>query len=245
VHHHTVYPPLDTLKPVAPDVWIVDSGPMRALGLEIPLRMSVVRLADGGMWLHSPTPLADNLRREIEGQGPIRHLVAPNIAHWMFLKDWKAACPDATSWAAPGLRQRSQVKKSGVVLDRDLTATAPPEWADEIDQAVVPGGFGVNEVGFFHRATRTLFLTDLVQNFEPEKVQPLARPLLQATGSMAPDGKAPFHLRLAINARRDAAAAVVRQMIAWGPERVIFTHGRWFENNGTEELRRSFRWLTR
>ena len=243
MHHHVTYPPLDTLKRVADDVWIVDSGPLHALGLAVPLRMSVVRLQSGGMWLHSPTPYNTGLQREITQLAPIGHLVAPNIAHWMYMKDWKAACPDAITWAAPGLRERAQVRKSGLVLDRDLTDTVPPEWADEFDQVVVPGGFGVHEVAFFHRPSRTLFLTDLIQNFEARKVQPLARPLVRMTGAMAPDGKAPMHFRFAINARRDLAAAAARKMIGWAPERVIFTHGRWFESDGTAQLRHSLRWL--
>jgi hypothetical protein len=32
-------------------------------------------------------------------------------------------------------------------------------------------------------------------------------------------------------------------MIAWDPERIILAHGRWYERNGTAELKRAFRWL--
>ena len=42
---------------------------------------------------------------------------------------------------------------------------------------------------------------------------------------------------------RDAARASVERMIAWGPERVILAHGRWYPENGVAELRRAFRWL--
>ena len=79
------YPPLDVLKPVADNLWIVDSGPQEAMGLSLPVRMTVVRLGSGDVWLHSPTRYNAELRREIETLGPIRHLVAPNIAHWTHL----------------------------------------------------------------------------------------------------------------------------------------------------------------
>jgi hypothetical protein len=50
------YPPLDTLKPVTKDVWIVDSGPMTAMGfVPLPIRMTVVHLNNGSLLLHSPT----------------------------------------------------------------------------------------------------------------------------------------------------------------------------------------------
>ena len=44
----STYPPLDTLKPVADGVWIVDSGPLRVFGgIPLPVRMAVVRLRGG------------------------------------------------------------------------------------------------------------------------------------------------------------------------------------------------------
>jgi Domain of unknown function (DUF4336) len=240
----TVYPPLDVLKPVAPDIWTVDSGPLDAMGLAIPVRMTVVRLKSGDLWLHSPTRYDEGLGLELRRIGTIRHLVAPNVAHWSFLKDWQARCPGVVTWAAPGLRHRSQVKKSGVALDHDLGPSAPEAWAHDIEQAVVPGGFGVNEVAFLHCSTSTLVLTDLIQNFEPEKISPLVRPLVRLAGAMAPDGKAPVHLRFAINRKRDAAAAAARKLVGWAPERVIFAHGLWFNLDGATQLQRALRWLT-
>jgi hypothetical protein len=32
-------------------------------------------------------------------------------------------------------------------------------------------------------------------------------------------------------------------VLAWEPEKVIVAHGRWYERDGTKELRRAFRWL--
>jgi hypothetical protein len=243
VNINAVYLPLDTLKPVARDIWIVDSGPLHAMGIAIPVRMTVVRLTSGEIWLHSPTRYDSRLKSEIEQLGPIRHLVAPNVAHWSFLKDWQAYCAGSVTWAAPGLRQRSQVRQSGVVLDHDLGPSPPNAWARDIDQLIVPGGFGVNEVGFLHRSTSTLVLTDLIENFEADKVNPFVRPLVRLAGVMAPDGKAPIHLRFAINRKREEAAAAAQRLVGWAPERVIFAHGRWFDYDGTTQLRRSLRWL--
>ena len=97
----TTYPPLDVLKPVAQDLWVVDSGPMRAMGvIPIPVRMTVARLKNGELLLHSPTRHTGGLQRALEGFGPIRHLVAPNIVHWTFLKQWQRQLPTPS----PGLR---------------------------------------------------------------------------------------------------------------------------------------------
>jgi hypothetical protein len=237
------YPPVDVLKPVTENVWIVDSGPQQALGLSLPVRMTVVRLNSGEVWLHSPTRFNPELRREIEVIGPIRHIVAPNAAHWTHVKEWQSACPAAIVSAAPGLRDRAQVKAAGLRLDRDLADAPPPEWAHEFEQTIIPGGAGFREVAFFHRPTRTLILTDLIQNLEPRRLPLGTRLFARATGVQAPDGKAPAYLRLVVRLRRREARRAVNQLIARAPARVIFSHGRWFEREGTEQLRRAFRWL--
>jgi hypothetical protein len=126
-------------------------------------------------------------------------LVAPNVAHWCFMRDWQQHCSGIITSAVPGLRERLQVRKTGLILDRALGHSPPEGWAREVDQLVVQAGFGVNEIVFLHKPTRTLVLTDLVENFQPDKVGLLLRPLVRLAGAMAPDGKAPAHLRFAIN----------------------------------------------
>jgi hypothetical protein len=238
-----MYPPLDTLKPVAENVWIVDSGPLGSW-MRLPIRMTVVRLEPGALWLHSPTRLAPSLRMEIDALGRVGHLVAPNSAHWMHLQAWQRAYPDAATWAAPGLRERKAVKNSGVRLDVDLSDRPPDAWADEIDQVVVPGGAGFREVVFLHRPSRTLVLTDLIDNLEGDRLPMHTRLLAGMAGALAPNGKAPVYLRMVVNFRRRDAAAAAARVVAWEPERVIFAHGRWFDREAAARLRRSLSWLT-
>lgn len=241
----STYPPLDVPKPVAEDVWIVDSGPLRVLGLPLPVRMTVIRLRNGEVLLHSPTRFTESLKGEIEAIGPIRHLVGPNVAHWSFLKEWQGRCPQAVTYAAPGLRQRPAVRKAEVRLDHDLTGSDPSPWPRDVEQDLVPGGAGFAEVALFHEASRTLVLTDLVVNLEAEKVPFLVRPLARLLGVVAPNGKGPAYLRLIVRRRRREAAFAVSRLLAKNPERVIFAHGRWFDQDGTAALRRSMRWLLR
>ena len=49
------YEPLNTLKPIATDVWVVDGPKVRFYGMLFTTRMTVVRLQNGDIWLHSPT----------------------------------------------------------------------------------------------------------------------------------------------------------------------------------------------
>jgi pimeloyl-ACP methyl ester carboxylesterase len=241
-HTQATYPPLDVPKAVAEDVWIVDSGPINAMGLKLPVRMTIFRLKDGDLLLHSPTPFSAEVATAIDALGQVRHLVAPNIAHWTFLADWQRAYPDATTWAAPGLRDRAQVRASTVRVDAELGETAPAEWADTLDQGIVRGGAGFNEVWFFHRQTRTLVLVDLIENLEPDKLPPVARLVMQA--SAATSGTTARYLRVPVRLGGQEAKKAVRAIVALEPDRVIFAHGQPFDSNGAAELKRAFEWLT-
>lgn len=237
------YPPLDVPKGVAENVWIVDSGPLKAMGLvPLPVRMTVVRLPDGGLLLHSPTRYTPDLHRRLAEIGPIRHIVAPNSAHWMYLAAWQEHAPRATTWAAPGLRDRAQVKRSGVRLDQDLMESAA-DWPDDLSQVHVPGLGGFREVALFHQDSRTLILTDLVQNLEPEKLPLLVRPLAAVAGITAPDGRAPVYLRAIVRAAGGPARDAGRRLVALNADRVIFAHGLWFDMDAAARLAHSLRWL--
>lgn len=240
---NSTYPPLDVPKSVAEGVWIIDSGPISVMGLPLPIRMTVIQLASGAVLLHSPTRFDFALKKELERIGRIEHLIAPNSAHWTFVKDWQSHLPGVLTWAAPGLRQRGQVRKSGVRLDHDLGEVAPDAWSKEIDQVLIPGVGGFAEVALFHRSSRTLVLTDLVQNLEPEKLPRLIRPAAHLIGVTAPRGRATIYLRAIVKLRGQDARNAAERLVAFQPDRVIFTHGRWFQQEGTAQLRRSLAWL--
>ncbi|PAX08315.1 hypothetical protein CKY28_08125 [Sphingomonas lenta] len=235
----SAYRPLDTPKPVADGVWTVDSGPLKPAGVPVPLRMTVLKLANGDLVLHSPTRYSARLARELEPIGRVAHLVAPNSAHWMFVRDWQAAYPDATTWAVPGLRDRGQVKRSGVRLDHDLGDDAPDAWAGEVRQGIVPGGLGFREAWLFHEASGTLVLTDLVQNIERERMPPVAKLLMRlADGD---DGRPARHLRAVLRLGGRGTKDALRRLLDLDPVRVIFSHGRPFEERAAERLRRAFK----
>ena len=231
------YEPLDVPKPVTEGVWIVDS----VLGPNIPVRMTVIRLASGELLLHSPTRYRAALQAALEPLGRIRHLVAPSTVHWVFAKPWRGALPQAELWAAPGLRERGQVRRSGLVIDHELEDAAPAAWAGELDHGVVHGRFGFCEVAMFHRPSRTALFCDLVQNFEPAKLPWPLLPVARLLGNLAPAGRAPAHLRGVVGDRGREAG---RRIVEWAPERVIVGHGKPYETDAAEQLRRSLAWLT-
>ena len=239
------YPPLNTLKPVAPDLWIVDGpiihfGALPGFKMPFPTRMTVIRVG-ADLFIHSPTPLLPTLQDEIEAAGRVRWIVGPNRIHYWWIPEWKTAFTGAEVWLAPRIEEQAKGHIAPGFLTLDREAGYP--WDETIATLPVAGSF-MTEVVFFHRPTRTLVLSDLIENFESHKVGSLAlRWLTKLGGVAAPDGQTPRDLRATFAKRRPETKAAVEKMIAWNPDRVIVAHGRWFETAGASELRRSFRWL--
>ncbi|MGR3320376.1 MAG: DUF4336 domain-containing protein [Pseudooceanicola sp.] len=238
----TGYEPLNTLKPVAPDVWIVDGPHIRFYGLPFPTRMTVVRLKGGGIWLHSPIRLTEALKDEIAALGPVTDLVAPSVIHYAYLGDWKRAFPEATAWIAPGVEARALKHEVPLEFDEHLDG-ADPAWNADFDWLIVRGSPVVQEAVFHHRASRTLILTDLIENFEPRKVPWWMRLVLKPAGIRAPHGGMPRDMRMTFREHEAQLRASVERMIGWRPERVILAHGAWFESDGAARLRAAFGWL--
>lgn len=239
------YAPLNRLKPVAENVWIAD-GPIIRFGMPwpkmpFPTRMTMIRLAGSDLFLHSPTPLTPELGREVEKLGTPRWIVGPNRIHYWWIPDWKAAFPGAQVYLAPRIREQA-----GERIDfdcRELDGEGGYPWDREVSTLPVSGSY-MTEVEFFHRASRTLILTDLIENFEPEKLNSfLMRWLTRLGGVQHPDGQMPRDLRLTFARHKPELRAAVEKMISWDPERIMIAHGRWYESNGAAELRRAFRWL--
>ncbi len=241
------YEPIGTLKPVADDLWIVD-GPVIEMGylagstLPFTTRMTIIRLPDGGLWVHSPTPTTPGLRAEIDALGKVRHIVAPNRLHYWWVGDWRETYPQARTYAAPNVRENARKHGRFFEYDTELEEEAAPAWAGAIDQILVPGGF-LTEVDFFHRRSRTLILTDLIENFEPQRIRSaILRFLVRLSGAAAPDGSMPIDLRLTFLLHRKQVRAAMKKMLGWEPERVILAHGAWYDSDARARLRHAFRW---
>jgi hypothetical protein len=244
---HATYPPLNTLKCVVEDLWIVD-GPLIQFGmpwpkLSFPTRMTVIRLAGGNLFIHSPTPLVPELRNEIERTGTPCWIIGPNRIHYWWIPEWRAAFPGADVYLAPRVREQasSHITFDGLPLERE----SGYPWDAELATLPIAGSY-MTEVEFFHYASRTLVLTDLVENFEPQKLGSIVMRWITWFGRVQdPDGQMPRDMRLTFAKQRPQLRAAIEKMIAWGPERVILAHGRWYDENGAAELKRAFRWILR
>jgi pimeloyl-ACP methyl ester carboxylesterase len=100
------------LAPFADGVWL-DEAPVRFLGMRLHATMTVIRLTDGSLLLHSPVAMTAERRAAVEALGPVAHLYSPNTFHHLRIGDWKAAFPSAKLHAPSGL-----AKKAPTPIDR-------------------------------------------------------------------------------------------------------------------------------
>jgi hypothetical protein len=146
------------LTQIAPDLWHMERG-FKAAGLPVSSRMTVVRFKDGRLWLHSPVRFDEAVAGQLRSLGEVAWIVAPNRAHHLFAQHARRMFPQAALHGAPGLAAK-RPDLAGLV---ELGDTVPREWQHELDQVCIRGVPFVNEVVWFHRASQTLIMTDVLQ----------------------------------------------------------------------------------
>jgi hypothetical protein len=226
------------LTAFGPEIWVAEGAVVDFKGFAYPTRMAIIRLADGGLFLWSPIQLTAGLQATVDALGPVRYLVPPTKLHNLFLADWKAAYPWARLFAAPGLTQH----RKDLAFDEKLMERPPQIWADEIEQVLVQGSFVLTEIAFFHRASRTALIADLVQSFPPEWFKGWRRWVAKRAGIVAPKAGTPLELRATFTNRKAARQAVER-ILEWNPERLVLAHGPLVEHEAADYLRNAFSWL--
>ncbi|MFE8599321.1 DUF4336 domain-containing protein [Archangium violaceum] len=240
------YAPLSTLKPLSDGIWWVDGPVIKMsygpISLPFPTRMAIIRLRSGGLWIWSPTAPTPELFAELDALGHVEHLVSPNRFHYAAIPAWKKRYPRATAWASPGVRERARSQNIDVPFDADLGDSAPSSWADDIEQLVFRGSRFMEEVVFFHKASSTLILADLVMALERERVRPRLRWLLALGGTMWP-GHTPSEVRMTSWGRKPQARACYQHMLGWRPRRALFAHGRLYLDDAAAQLERAFAWM--
>jgi hypothetical protein len=226
------------LEEFAPSLYVADGPSVSFLTFDYPTRMAIVRLADGALWVWSPIALTPALEAAVEALGPVRHLVSPNKIHHLFLAEWARRWPEARLHAPPGLAK----KRSDLHFHTELSNGSDPAWAGEIDQVIFHGSFALEEVVFFHRASRTALVCDLVQRHDPAKMKGLKGAIMRLDGLVGDAGSTPREWRASFLRRRLARAAR-EAVLAWQPERLVIAHGACARHEATPLLDRALAWI--
>jgi hypothetical protein len=226
---------LQAFRQLDDGLWVAER-PQHFIGAQIGTRMTVIRLQDGGLFVHSPVPLGWQTRYELDGMGTVKAVVAPNRFHHLYVRDFLEQLPNVAAFAAPGLQE----KRPDLRFRAVLSDTPDPIWEGQIDQVVFRAMPLINEVIFCHRATRTLLLTDLAFNVQTTASR-LTRLFLQLDGAFGKFGVGHLEKRFI----RDHAVArrCIDQILAWDFDRIVLAHGQIVDTGGKDMMREAFEWL--
>jgi hypothetical protein len=205
------------LQPLDPNLWIT-YRPLRFYGLELGTRMTIIRLADNSLFLHSPVALDPETRQTLDRLGKVQYVIAPNRLHHLYIGDYVPAYPDAHFYAAPGLAE----KRPDLVFDHILSSDHAYPWQPEIDHLVFQGLPFLNEVVFYHRPSQTLLLTDLA--FQITASSPWLTRILARLGGVYQQLGLPLDLRFLIR-NRSAARQSVQAILRWDIQQITLCHG--------------------
>lgn len=197
-------------------------------------RMTVIKLSDGSLWVHSPIEPTVALRHSLASLGPVRHVVAPNLFHHRFFAAFVQEFPQATGWIAPGLQHKRPDLAAYPVLSSESN------WGEEMDSCLLKGLPVLNETVWIHRPTSTLIATDILFCLGNENplLTRLAGRVLGVQQRVAMSRTMRWMVR-----DREALARSVEQILAWHPERLVLAHDRIIEDKVPSTLVQAFEWL--
>lgn len=202
-------------------IWLKDY-PIRFAGCRFNARMSVLRLSDGRLLIHSPCPIDKKTRAQIETLGSVAVIIAPGNYHWFNIKSAQEAFANAEIHICPGVDKKDPT----IPYSKILSDEPDPIWAADLDQVLIRGSRFICEVAFFHRETKTLILTDLIENYGDNtvKVGGLLKFWWKIVFQMWNRPKPAPEYQLGW---KDKAAAkeCLEQILSWDFERIVIAHG--------------------
>ena len=223
------------IRKISTRMWVHDAS-MPMLGARIPIRMSIVKLADDGLWLGNPTPYNQQIHNRIASMGDVRFIVACSNGHHLFLEDWQRAFPRAGVFVASGIPRKRPGLGDHTLL-RDLEE-AP--WGQDLDTIPMDGAPLFDEHMFYHAKSETLLVTDFFQNHTGSAQTGwgwvVSKLLFEPMGFKGKCLAPPLKTRFGAKDRKALRASLDR-IWALDIERVVPAHGAIFEESAKQDIR--------
>jgi hypothetical protein len=224
--------PYGTLREIAPGLVCLDGRWKRT---PFGRRMTVIRLGGGGLLVHNAIRLREEDYGALDALGEVQIIVAPNKMHSSEAHVYKLRYPEARLYASRA--------SAGAIAGRcPVDGALPGDWDPSLDQEVGCFEFGgtrmLHESVFFHRASRTLVLTDLVFNLQDD-VQGATRWFFRVNRIHKRFGPSRIFRHVFVR-DREAARASFRRLMEWDFDRVIMSHGEILASGGKAAMQRGF-----
>ena len=151
------------LKQYGENIWALRT-PLPMGGMDITTQMVIIRLPDQSLALISPVAIDGETKKEIDDLGEVRHIISPNNFHHMFAGDVKSLYPSANYWCSEELKNRVK----GLPDSNNLHELPLDFWQGQMETVRVSSKHLADEIAFYHKESKTLILTDLLQKMSGE-----------------------------------------------------------------------------
>ncbi len=179
--------------------------PLRAFGIDFGRRVTLLRLHEGRLVIHSSAPFTEDDVVAIRRFGKPAWLIEATEIHDTFARKAQTALP-GIPYLTPAC------------LD-----PAPPDWAGQIEILRIDGLRKIDEHAFFHRASRTLVLADLLFHFPPE-THGWARFFVQKIMRLPRLLGISLFFRLMIR-DKELFRRSMRELLKWDFQQIVVAHG--------------------
>ena len=211
-------------------IWIVEY-PIHYAGCDFYSRMTIVRLANGNLFIHSPCEINESIKAQINKIGKVEFIVAPGSYHYFYITSAQMAFPDAETFICPGIER----KKPELEFDWLLGDRPDVRWENDFEQVLVRGNKHIWEVAFYHKSTKTLILVDLIENItdKTEGVNLTLKLWWKLVFHMWNNPKPAPEYQLGWKDKK-AASKSLNKILVWDFEKIILSHGDLIEVNAKE-----------
>ena len=216
---------MSSLDRVAENVW-ERNEPLKAAGLRLGHRMTVMKLRSGPLVIHSPVRWSEGLRDALLELGSPGWFIAPSRFHDLYWPEWFRAFPKARFVAVPGMAKG------------ELPFTEVEDfWGNELVALPVRGMPRLNEHVFLHGPSRSLIVADLVFNVDADAQNLMGKMILRLNAIYRRAGTS--RIFRALIKDKTAFRESLQRILSHEFDRTILGHGR--NIGGRSELERIVR----
>jgi hypothetical protein len=203
-----------TWRQLANDVALI-SFPWRVLGIDFRRNVTLLRLADGRVVVHSTAPFTQQDIAAIRRFGEPSWLVEATLMHDTFAKEGRQALQNIPYLAPEGFGEATKVQAESL-------SPPPREWDGEIDVLRIDG-VRMDEHALFHRRSRTLVVADLFFSF-PQETSGWPRFFVRHVMRLPRLFGISALYRLLVIRDKEAFARSMRALLALDFERLVVAH---------------------
>jgi hypothetical protein len=208
---------MTVLTRIVDHIWEANA-PLKAPGLRLDHRMTVVRLNSGELMVHSPVPYSEQLRNALCELGVPKWFVAPSLHHDLYWGEWFDAFPGSRFAAPQGMREQH-----AEFPFTDLLEEHANYWDGELIPIAIRGMPKIHEHVLLHVTSRTLIVADLVFNLDADAQNAFGRLFLRMNGIYRRPGISRI-FRMFVEDKA-AFGDSVREILSHQFDRTIIGHG--------------------